>query len=50
MAKKTEYPTKTPDVEKKVSEKEREKGGYGMAEKGGVAYPPSREEPKKKKK
>jgi hypothetical protein len=48
MAKKTEYPTKTPDVEKKVSEKEREEGGYGMVVKDGVAYPPARKEVKKK--
>lgn len=42
------YPTKTPDVEhKEISPEEREKGGYGMAEKGGVEYPPKRKEAKK---
>ncbi len=42
MAKKVAYPTKTPDKEVKVSKKEREEGGYGMAEKEGVTYPPKR--------
>jgi hypothetical protein len=43
------YPTKTPDVEEKgkVSEEQREKGGFGMAEKGGVEYPPKRKDVKK---
>lgn len=50
MAGKTKYPTKTPDKDVKVSEKEREKGGYGMAGKGGVEYPPARKDVKKEKK
>ena len=41
------YPEKTPDVEEKVSKAQREEGGYGMAEKGGVEYPPKRKEVKK---
>ena len=37
MAKTEKFPMKTPDVkEKKISEKERDKGGYGMAKKDGV--------------
>lgn len=44
MEQKGKYPTKTPDKEEKVSEAEREKGGYGMAQKEGVSYPPAKEE------
>jgi hypothetical protein len=50
MAGKTKYPTKTPDKDVKVSEKEMEKGGYGMAGKGDVKYPPAKKEVKKAKK
>lgn len=49
MAQKVKYPTKTPDKEEKVTEAEREKGGYGMVEKEGVTYPPAKKEVKKKK-
>ena len=39
---------KTPDVEKKkITEKERDEGGYGMANKDGVTYPPAHKEGKK---
>lgn len=48
MVQKDKFPTKTPDVqEKKITEKERAEGGYGMAEKDGVTYPPARKESKK---
>ncbi len=39
MAKSVKYPMKTPD---KKTKKEREEGGYGMASKEGVTYPPKR--------
>jgi hypothetical protein len=48
MAKTEKFPMKTPDVkEKKISEKERDEGGYGMANKDGVTYPPAKKEHKK---
>lgn len=48
MAKTEKFPMKTPDVkEKKISEKERDEGGYGMANKDGVTYPPAKKERKK---
>jgi hypothetical protein len=47
MAKKVKYPIKTPDKEEKVSDVEREKGGYGMAKKDGITYPPAKKEGKK---
>lgn len=48
MAQKDKFPTKTPDVaEKKITEKERAEGGFGMAKKGGVTYPPAKKEGKK---
>ena len=50
MVQKVKYPTKTPDKEEKVSEAEREKGGYGMVEKEGITYPPARMEVRKEKK
>jgi hypothetical protein len=41
MTQKEKFPMKTPDgEEKKITEKEREEGGYGMAKKDGVTYPP----------
>jgi len=44
MAVKNNAPMKTPDVEVvKISEKERSKGGYGMAMKDGITYPPARQ-------
>jgi len=47
MAQTEKFPMKTPDVEeKKITEKERDKGGYGMAKKDGVKYPPVNEEKK----
>ncbi len=46
MAHKVNYPTKTPDKEEKVTEAEREKGGYGMAKKEGITYPPAKKEKK----
>jgi hypothetical protein len=43
MATKKNAPMKTPDVDVvKVSDEERAKGGYGMAMKDGIAYPPAR--------
>lgn len=48
MAQKKGYPTKTPDVKRTVSQAEREKGGYGMVVKDGVAYPPARKEVRKR--
>jgi len=43
MAQKEKFPEKTPDkAEKKVTEKERDEGGYGMAEKEGITYPPAK--------
>jgi hypothetical protein len=50
MAQKVRYPTKTPDKKKKVSQEEREKGGFGMVEKEGITYPPARKEVKTQKK
>lgn len=48
MAKKENFPTKTPDEEvKKVSQEEREKGGYGMVQRDGITYPPAKNEKKK---
>jgi hypothetical protein len=48
MAQKEKFPMKTPDKEeKKITEKERDEGGYGMANKDGVTYPPARKENKK---
>ena len=49
MPQKEKFPMKTPDKEeKKITEKEREEGGFGMAKKEGVVYPPSKKESKKK--
>jgi hypothetical protein len=43
MAQKEKFPTKTPDKkEEKITEKEEEEGGYGMAKKEGITYPPSK--------
>jgi len=42
MAQKERYPTKTPDKVEKVTEKQRDEGGYGMAKKGGITYPPAK--------
>jgi hypothetical protein len=48
MAQKEKFPMKTPDgEEKKITEKERAEGGYGMAKKEGVVYPPAKKEGKK---
>jgi len=49
MPQKEKYPEKTPDKEeKKITEKKRDEGGYGMAKEEGVVYPPARKEGKKK--
>jgi hypothetical protein len=48
MKQSEKFPMKTPDKdEKKIPEKERAEGGYGMAEKEGITYPPARKEGKK---
>jgi len=48
MAQKETFPMKTPDKEeKKITENERAEGGYGMAMKDGIVYPPARKEDKK---
>jgi hypothetical protein len=45
MAQTEKYPMKTPDVEqKKITDKERDEGGYGMAKKDGITYPPVNKE------
>jgi hypothetical protein len=49
MPQKEKFPMKTPDKEeKKITEKERDEGGYGMAKKEGVIYPPAKKDGKKK--
>ena len=48
MEQKEKFPMKTPDKEeKKITEAERDAGGYGMAEKDGITYPPAKKEGKK---
>ena len=48
MAQKGNFPTMTPDKEeKKITEKERDEGGYGMAKKDGVTFPPAMKKDKK---
>ncbi len=42
MALKEKFPTRTPDKVEKVTEKQRDEGGYGMAKKDGITYPPSK--------
>jgi hypothetical protein len=49
MAQKEAFPTKTPDKEEiKITEKQRDEGGYGMANKDGVTYPPVNKKENKK--
>ena len=49
MAQKQAFPTKTPDKEeKKITEKQRDEGGFGMANKDGVTYPPANKKVNKK--
>ncbi len=47
MAQKEKFPTKTPDKVEKVTEKQRDEGGYGMAKKEGITYPPAKKQGKK---
>jgi hypothetical protein len=49
MAQAEKFPMKTPDAEEiKITEKQRDEGGFGMANKDGVTYPPVNKEEIKK--